>query len=340
MRIGRERLEEILGLVSGTRILVFGDFFLDQYWVTDPALEEISLETGHPANQVSQVRLSAGAAGTVANDVAALGAEAVLAMGIIGDDGNGLEVMRSLEQNGIATDQLIVTAERSTPTYTKPLVIQPDGSQVEDQRFDIKNRTPTPSSLEELLAERLRESFSSVDGVIVLDQVQEENCGSVTIRLREELIRLGTVFPNQPCLVDSRTRIKEFRSLLVKMNDHEAALGWGGEHASLTRVCRSIHERTNRPVIVTRGEQGVVGYDGKECREIPAVRFPEPLDIVGAGDAFSAAFLSAFAATGDFWGGIELGILASAVTVRKIGTTGTASAEEILRLWENVVPGS
>ena len=90
MNMDSKRLERLLEKISETRILVFGDYFLDQYWITDPELEETSLETGLPANQVVEVRLSAGAAGTVANNLSALGVKEVIALGIIGDDGNGV----------------------------------------------------------------------------------------------------------------------------------------------------------------------------------------------------------------------------------------------------------
>ena len=65
MNMDSNRLERVLEKISETRILVFGDYFLDQYWITDPELEETSLETGLPANQVGEVRLSAGAAATI-----------------------------------------------------------------------------------------------------------------------------------------------------------------------------------------------------------------------------------------------------------------------------------
>lgn len=336
MIMDRKRLEEILERISETRILVFGDYFLDQYWIIDPKLEEISLETGLPANQVVDRRLSAGAAGTVANDVAALGAREVIALGIVGDDGNGLEVIRSLKLAGVSTDQLIVTQERFTPTYTKPLFLQEGRAEVEGQRTDLKNRTPTPAELEKELIKRLRSGFLSVGGVIVLDQVQEADCGAVTTSLRRELQRLAASALDRPCLADSRTRIHEFGGLLVKMNENEARQGWSSGHAPLAEILRAIHSRTRRPVVITRGERGVMGFDGAEYRELPAVHSPGPLDIVGAGDAFSAAFLSTLAATGDFWEAIHVGILASAVTVRKLGTTGTASPDEILEMLSEV----
>ena len=42
----RQRLQEILKGFEDLSILVVGDFFLDEYLITDPALAEFSLETG------------------------------------------------------------------------------------------------------------------------------------------------------------------------------------------------------------------------------------------------------------------------------------------------------
>ena len=66
------RLAEITGSFSEIRLAVAGDFFLDKYLEVDPALAEVSLETGKAANQVVRVRHSPGAAGNVVNNIAAL----------------------------------------------------------------------------------------------------------------------------------------------------------------------------------------------------------------------------------------------------------------------------
>ena len=69
-----ERLQDLLLRFPKCRIAVLGDFFLDKYLDVDPALAEVSLETGKTAHQVVSIRCSPGAAGTVVNNLAALGA--------------------------------------------------------------------------------------------------------------------------------------------------------------------------------------------------------------------------------------------------------------------------
>ena len=74
------RLREIIDRFPRLRIAVVGDFFLDKYLDVDPALAEISLETGKTANQVVSKRHSPGAAGTVVCNVSALGVGALHAV--------------------------------------------------------------------------------------------------------------------------------------------------------------------------------------------------------------------------------------------------------------------
>src|SRR5207237_217357 len=73
-----ERLEQILDRIPGLTVAVLGDLFLDRYLDLDASLTEPSLETGLDAYQVVQVRAQPGAAGTVLNNLAALGVGRIL----------------------------------------------------------------------------------------------------------------------------------------------------------------------------------------------------------------------------------------------------------------------
>src|SRR5690606_19947865 len=124
---------------------VLGDLFLDRYLDIDPALNEPSVETGLTAYQVTRVRSYPRAAGTVINNLAALGVGRIYPIAYTGDDGEGDELRQALtrlpavEQGGI-----FPVPDRRTPTYTKPML----GTD-ELNRLDIKNRVPTPPHVEE-----------------------------------------------------------------------------------------------------------------------------------------------------------------------------------------------
>src|SRR5262249_57153209 len=84
---------------------VLGDLFLDRYLDIDAALTEASIETGLDAYQVVRVRSNPGAAGTVINNLSALGVRQVVALSAIGDDGEGYELLQALaKQRCVRTD--------------------------------------------------------------------------------------------------------------------------------------------------------------------------------------------------------------------------------------------
>ncbi|MGC9329151.1 MAG: hypothetical protein ACP5I1_16075, partial [Candidatus Hinthialibacter sp.] len=116
----KNRLQEILSRFPERRILIVGDFFLDRYLMVDPALDEISIETGKTAYQIVGRRPQPGAAGTVCNNLHALQVGVLIALTVIGDDGEGYELRKALSQRGASIDSIIVREDRFTPTYTKP----------------------------------------------------------------------------------------------------------------------------------------------------------------------------------------------------------------------------
>ena len=120
-----------------------------------------------------------GAAGTVTANLRALDVH-VSALGVIGDDGRGYELLRGLRRTGVDVSSLLQVADRFTPTYTKPMMREPDGETHELNRLDIKNRGPPPPGLEARLIASLQDLIDQVDGIVVADQVQERNCGAVT----------------------------------------------------------------------------------------------------------------------------------------------------------------
>src|SRR3954471_10980436 len=91
-------IEKILASIPHRTIGVLGDLFLDRYLDLDAALTEPSIETGLDAYQVVNVRSYPGAAGTVINNLVALGVGRVLPIAMVGDDGEGYELQQALRK--------------------------------------------------------------------------------------------------------------------------------------------------------------------------------------------------------------------------------------------------
>ncbi len=121
------KLKEILSKLKNISVIVIGDFFLDKYLEIDRSRNEMSVETGLEAYQVVGKNMSPGAAGTVTNNLRSLGVGQVIAMGFIGDDGEGYDLKKGLKKTGVETKYLIKTKRRVTPTYIKPVIIEGSG---------------------------------------------------------------------------------------------------------------------------------------------------------------------------------------------------------------------
>ena len=340
-----DRLNTLLSRFPDRTVLVVGDFFLDKYLIIEHSLAEISLETGLEAHQVVGVRCQPGAAGTVTNNLRAMGVK-VIAAGVVGDDGEGFELLRALDATGVDVDALVIRSDRFTPTYTKPMLREPDGAAAELNRLDIKNRTPMPADAEQALIAHLRGLLPRVHGVIIADQVQEADCGTITERVRDELCALARAYPTVAFLVDSRERIGLFEDVIIKPNAREALAalhpGFTGEpdRAAAESAAAALYDKTGQPVFLTLGAGGIMAFHADGPTHIPAVPVAGPIDIVGAGDATMAGIASALCAGATVPEAAQIGCLAAAVTIRQIGTTGTASREQIAACFKAVASDS
>src|SRR5713226_2765563 len=172
------RFQAITERYCDLSIAVLGDFCLDRYLEIDPAKQEISLETGLPVHNVINVRAQPGGAGTIVNNLAALGIGTIYPIGFVGEDGEGFELRRALEsRTGVRLDYFAQTLERRTFTYCKPLVLAPNQAPVELSRLDLKNWSPTPEAVQRLLVRRLSDAARAVDAVVLLDQVDVPESG-------------------------------------------------------------------------------------------------------------------------------------------------------------------
>jgi rfaE bifunctional protein kinase chain/domain len=316
----------ILTAFPRLRCLVVGDVCLDRWCRYDPALALASAETGIPRVAVVETEVTPGAAGTVANNLAALGAGHVDVLGMVGDDGFGFELKRALSARGISPDLLI--SSPSVPTFTYTKLLNSATGEEDLPRVDFVNPRPLPEGLEWELAARFESAAPSYDVIIVSDQAETAQGGVVTPVLREAVIRMAAARPDIVVWVDSRRRAELFRGVIVKPNEEEAQ---AASMRALGRVDFPALQRhiDARLLIVTHGGEGAEIVDGAGARWVRADRVERPVDICGAGDSFSAGASMALKVSGDAEAAVRFGNLVASITIMKPGT-GTASPEEIL----------
>jgi len=317
---------EILAELPKLSALVVGDICLDRWSIYDPNVAEPSRETGIPRIGVIRTEVTAGAGGTVANNLAALGMGRVSVLGVIGDDGFGYELASALERRGIASDTLIRTPGMQTFTYTK-LINAKTG--IEDlPRVDFISTTPLDPEAERHVLDALPPAIHAADVILISDQAETNAGGVVTPAVRKLLGELTSSYRSKVFLADSRARIELFRKVIIKPNRDEAEsacrrLFGRIDLQALREYCES------RIMIVTDGSNGALVVEPEKeqfCKTKPILK---PVDICGAGDSFSAGAAMALAVTGSPVEAAHFGNLVASITIMKKGT-GTASPGEVL----------
>ena len=316
--------EAILRELPRLRALVVGDICLDRWCRYDPLLALASAETGIPRVAVVRTEATAGAGGTIANNLASLGVGHVSVLGVIGDDGHGFELRKTLQARGIRDELLVEAAGRQTFTYTKLI----------DQTTDIEDLPrvdflfePAPEA-ERAVLDRLIEVVDGFDLILVPDQAETENGGVVTEAVRTLLAELAAVYTDKIFLADSRRRAHLFSRVLLKANRAEA------EEASRA-ICgrvdlRQMRAASKAPVLfVTDGGEGVRIFEETGESFVAVRKVEKPVDICGAGDSFAAGAAIALFLTDSTTRAAEFGSRIAEITIGKRGT-GTASTAEVL----------
>jgi rfaE bifunctional protein kinase chain/domain len=320
------------------RIAIIGDFCLDRYLEIDPRKKEISIETRLPVHNVTNLRSQPGAAGTILNNLVALGIGEIFAVGFCGEDGEGWELRHALQaKSNVCLDYFLPTAERRTFTYTKPLLIEPGRPPVELSRLDIKNWTPTPPSIVEFLQQSCLQLAERVDAFILMDQVDLAETGVVCSKLLETIGQVAALHPGLLILADSRRGLREFPKVTFKMNNSELArLGLFPPTSDLEEIRRRANQlakKKGQRVFITLAEHGVVGAaPSGEIEHVPALPVRGEIDVVGAGDAVTANLTAALAAGATLREALEAAMLAASIVIHQLGTTGTASVPQIQTL--------
>ncbi|MBN1919015.1 MAG: hypothetical protein JW889_14000 [Verrucomicrobia bacterium] len=331
------RLRELLDAMRNARILVVGDYYLDAYWFVDSTRSKLSLETPWHINFVVEQRYQPGASGTIVNNLCALGVGTVQTLGVIGKDSFGTTLIDQMHERGADVAPMIRSDERLTPVYLKPIHRGYGDIEAEGPRFDIESFAPLGQRDADELLKRTRMLVPHCDAAIWNDHDNGKDCGVISSRVLEELNGIPAGQPRIHFLADSRTRIGEFRNVIIKPNRFEAKhaldAGWTGTDVDLdeTKRCAArLFERNAKPVFTTAGEYGIFVQTTDGCHHVPAPPVEGPLDIVGAGDSTLAGIAAALCAGASLIEAAEVGALVASITITKLRDTGTASPDELM----------
>ncbi len=324
------RLSALIDAFPSRRVLVVGDLIADEFIYGE--VSRVSREAPVLILKYDATEVVPGGAGNAANNVAALGARALLA-GLVGTDDQGKRLLGSFGK-GVDTRQVVRAKHYRTPVKTRILAGGIHSAKQQVVRIDRETGWPLSEEVSDAFAERLAPALAECDAVLLSDYGSGLVTPDLALAIRRA-IEARTPRRNVPIVVDSRYRLLDFkgltactpneseveRALDVEINDDLDVLETAG---------RTLLRRTGmQAVLITRGGRGMALFQPKQ----PTVHIPihgsdEVADVTGAGDTVIATLVSALAAGASFEEASRLANYAGGLVVMKRGTA-TVSSEEL-----------
>ena len=329
-------IQPILDKIQNVKMAVYGDLCLYAYWVLDPKGSEVSLEMGKKAEAVREQNYHLGGGANVIANLAALQPAEIKAIGAIGDDLFGQEILRQLYELNVNTDGMVkIEKPFQTVAFCKRYL-----NQEEEARIDFGFLNELTQGASNKMLDAIESALNSSDVLILNQQVPGSLDQSSFVSGLNQLLKK---YPSKIVLLDSRDYSDKIENVILKTNAVEAAQ-LNGINASpadtfsqeeVIQFGKSIYATNQKPVFISRGEFGLICVDENGAANIPGIHIVNQIDSVGAGDTMVSALACCLASgllpaeAGHFAN------LASVVTVQKRFQTGTASREEIAILAED-----
>lgn len=316
----RETLRPLLERFKSLRILVLGDFMLDQFlW---GRVDRISPEAPVPVVDVDRESFALGGAGNVVMNINAMGAQA-MPLGFTGVDNAGDRIRQLLQQAGIQPENMI---RSSRPTTVKTRII---AHQQQVVRVDREDRTFIDHEMQQQLIQGFNQLLAEADAVLISDYSK----GTITPDLLKTILPAARNAGKAVCL---DPKIRHFSSYtpvtVITPNQAEASslLGYPiVTQQDLEEAGRRILKLIDcKALLITRGERGMALFSNETLTLVPT-QAREVYDVTGAGDTVISSLCLALAAGAEMLAAVQLANIAAGIVVGKIGTA-TVSPQELL----------
>ena len=271
------------------KVLVIGDIMLDRYLTGD--ISRISPEAPVPVLDKVKIENKPGGAANVALNIKSLGAMPLL-LSIAGDDKNGVELIRLLEKNGIATDNIITTKHKPTTVKTR---IMSGGQHI--LRIDEEDNAPVNGDL----ISRIKSKFAGILENTKVDAIilQDYDKGMLTGNLIDFIISKAKekgIFVSVDPKFNNFFSYKKVDLFKPNLKEISAALNRDvvPEIDSLIEESGYLHEKLGfKYIFITLGEKGIFYYGNGEAGIVPTTPI-KVVDVSGAGDVVLSVSTLAF----------------------------------------------
>ncbi|MGB3589151.1 MAG: PfkB family carbohydrate kinase [Tunicatimonas sp.] len=324
-------LTDLFNQISTLRVGVLGDFAVDAYYPLETETGEQSLETGKAVHRGGKIRTSLGDAGNVVNNFSALGVSAIKVVGLQANDLWGRELLHLLHQKRVDTSGLVLQNQQwQSCAYVKPMLGKEEG-----HRLDFGSYNQADPQLLNQILDNVEATLPSLNILLLNQQFVKP---LLNYDIIQKLNHLALQYSECQFVADLRDLGQYAQGMTLKANTVETAKMLNSPHLDerntdqCLTLCQALSQQQKCPVLLTRGPYGMIYSDGSQTKAVPGIWHDGEVDPVGAGDTAISTFAACQAVNLDIAQCLKIANAASAVTVRKLHQTGTASPNEIQSL--------
>ncbi len=330
---GSHNLAHILSSIGRPQILLAGDFMLDKYvW---GEVKRISQEAPIPVLNVTSEETRPGGAGSVANNLAHLGAD-VCCFGVVGNDKEGTQLLENLNDQGLDTSGIVKDPDRPTTVKVRMMGhLQSAGKGIQQLlRIDYEKTGDIKEQDQEEIIKKITDRIQCADIILISDM----NKGVLSGRVMEAVIRLGKEY-DVPVIVDPRLTddYSIYKGVTaITPNRFETRLATGIKITDVNSMKSAgrklLEEFLCDYAIITADKDGIFVYrkDG-ESRLISTVP-KDVFDVSGAGDMVLSVFGLVVGSGNSFEDAAMLANVAAGIEVGKIGAVPVSRSEILSEL--------
>lgn len=323
------RLIELIENLPPSRVLLLGDFMMDRYVYGNA--ERLSPEAPVPVLHYQDEDWRLGGAGSVAANLAALGAR-VSVVGAVGSDDIAGRLRAGLEKIGADASGLIACGDRPTTCKVRLVGSAQHRHPQTLMRLDYENAAPLADDLEDDVIDQLDRLLRECDVFCIEDY----NKGVVTPAVCRAAIELARKH-HKPLLIDP-ANIPDYSkyagATCIKLNRTETRRATGvaaRTEAEFRDAGQKLLESLQLDAaVITLDKDGAYLAARDGTMRWLRTRQRQVYDVTGAGDMVLAMLAVARAAGADWTEAVSLANLAGGLEVEKFGAV-PVTPQEILQ---------
>lgn len=322
---------DVLKKFKNKRILVIGDFILDEYLYGET--ERISREAPVLILKYSNSTYLAGGGANPVMNIKDLGAIPI-PISIVGPDSYSEILLRILQDKKIDTSNILIDNNFVLPIKTRIMAGSVHTVKQQIVRIDRYYENVNLEKRSDEIISRVDNLLKIADGILISDY----DGGLINQRIINYISKIAK--KGMLVVVDSRYSLKFFRNITTATpNETEAGPIVGIEkydEKNIETICKKLKTILKaKGMIITRGSKGMIVFEKNRLYKIEPYGTDEIVDVSGAGDTVASIVTLALSCGLDIKDAAFLANIGGGLVVMKRGVA-TVTPVELKRALKNV----